>query len=83
MLSTTDDELSLLEDPSTDQIRMLVRDVLSKADRHDELVGSIGATEGEATGPTILRVDEASDVIVELIPPTRVFDPAERVTPAR
>ena len=83
VLSTAEDELPLLEDPSVDQIRMLVRDVLAKADRHDDLVRTIGATEGEASGPTILRVDEASDVIVELIPPTRAFDPSERVRPAR
>jgi hypothetical protein len=83
VLSTDDEELPLLEDPSADQIRILVRDVLAKADRHDELVGAIGATEVEAAGPTILRVDEASDVIVELIPPTRAFQATERVRPAR
>ena len=38
VLSTAEDELPLLEDPSVDQIRMLVRDVLAKADRHDDLV---------------------------------------------
>jgi hypothetical protein len=83
VLSTGADELPLLENATTDHIRMLVRDVLAKADRHHALVGTIGATEGEPTGPTILRVDEASDVIVELIPATRVIDGPERVRPAR
>ena len=83
VLSAADDELPLLEDPSQDQIRMLVRDVLAKGDRHTDLVGGIGGIEGEPSGPTILRVDEASDVIVELIPPHRAFDPSERVRPAR
>ncbi|HEX9645068.1 MAG TPA: recombinase family protein [Acidimicrobiia bacterium] len=57
-------EQALLEDPSPDQVRMLVRDALEKAERHRELVGSART----AGSPTILQIAEGSDVIVELIP---------------
>ncbi len=58
-------EQDLLEDPSPDQIRLLIRDVLEKARRHRELVGLAGATPADEEADA----DEPAEVIVELVPP--------------
>ena len=68
VLTTEDRELELLEDPCPDQIRLLVRDVLEKARRHRDVIGPIG--KGPSDQLTV-EVDEASDVIVQLVPPSR------------
>jgi DNA invertase Pin-like site-specific DNA recombinase len=79
VLTADEEEQPLLEDPCPDQVRLLVRDVLAKVERHRELVGKIGNDDADAT---IVQVDESSDVIVELIPADRRLGPAE-VRPAR
>ena len=63
MLTAAESEHELLEDPSPDQVRLLVRDVLEKARRHRTTVGESLAS------PSEIQVDEASDVIVELVAP--------------
>ena len=80
VLTADEEEQPLLEDPCPDQVRLLVRDVLAKVERHRDLVSTIGNDDNNAA--TILQVDESSDVIVELIPADRRLGPAE-VRPAR
>jgi hypothetical protein len=67
VLTSDEAELSLLEDPSPDQVRLLVRDVLEKARRHQRLVGS---PEDPPDGAAIHEEDD-SDVIIELVPPSQ------------
>ncbi|MDJ0961872.1 MAG: recombinase family protein [Acidimicrobiia bacterium] len=63
VLTAEESEHELLEDPSPDQVRLLVRDVLEKARRHRTTVGE------SLADPSEIQVDEASDVIVELVAP--------------
>jgi hypothetical protein len=67
VLTAEESEHELLEDPSPDQIRLLVRDVLEKARRHRTTIGDIGRR--PASAPLEISEDETSDVIVELVPP--------------
>jgi len=66
LLSTEVDDIDQLADPPADQVRMLVRDVLAKQARFDELLSLPVAHEPE---PEVIRIDEAPDVVIELIPP--------------
>ena len=68
VLTTEPDELELLEDPCPDQIRLLVRDVLEKARRHQAMIGTITENTDDQL---VVEVDESSDVIVELVSPDR------------
>lgn len=80
VVTTEESEVPALEDPPADSSRMLLRDVLAKIGDYLGEVEGIGAS--TIVAPTVLQVDEASDVIVELIPPERTPDglpaPSER-----
>jgi hypothetical protein len=69
VVTTEESEVAALEDPPRDGSRMLLRDVLSKIG--DYLTEMEGMSTVTPPAPTVLRVDEASDVIVELIPPSQ------------
>ena len=85
VVSTTEADVPGLEDPPSDSTRLLLRDVLAKIGEYLEHIDGIGPT-GTAMA-TVLRVDESSDVIVELIPPERTPEslpaPTEQIRPAR
>jgi len=66
LLSTQVDDIDQLTDPPADQVRMLVRDVLAKQAHFAELLALPVAEEPE---PEVIRIDEAPDVVIELIPP--------------
>ena len=80
IVTTDESEVHALEDPPSDSSRMLLRDVLAKIGQYLGEVEGIGGSAPSA--PTVLRVDEGSDVIVELISPERTPDglpaPTER-----
>ena len=66
LLSATADDLDQLADPPTDQVRLIVRDVLAKHERFAEILKLPGPVEVE---PEVVRIDEAPDVVIELVPP--------------
>ena len=72
VVTTNEEEVAALEDPPADPTRLLLRDVLAKIGDYLTEVEGIGSATPDA--PTVLQVDEASDVIVELIPPERTPD---------
>ena len=71
VMTVDETEQDLLEDPCPDQIRLLLRDVLAKARRHSTIFGHIGL---EDAPPTDRDTVDASNVVVELVPPTRKPD---------
>ncbi len=68
LLSTELGDLEQLADPPTDNVRLLVRDVLAKASRFDEI---LSLPQPHVEEPEVVRIDEAPDVVIELIPPER------------
>ena len=68
ILSTDPRDIDQLADPPNDNVRLIVRDVLAKSDRFEEILRLPGTPEPQ---PDIVRVDEAPDVVIELIPPER------------
>ncbi|MDJ0954295.1 MAG: recombinase family protein [Acidimicrobiia bacterium] len=66
LLSTDIDDVAQLSDPPTDQVRLIVRDVLAKQSRFEEILRVPVPEEPE---PEVIRIDEAPDVVIELIPP--------------
>lgn len=84
VLSADDDEAELLADPPRDQIRLIVRDVLAKASRHEEDLGILTPELPRPHPQPIITLDDSSDVIVELIPAGRTAAlPPEALKPAR
>ncbi len=76
VLSADPTDIPELSDPPADNFRLLTRDVLAKAARFDEILRLPSSAEPE---PEIVRIDDATDVVVELIPP----DPVEALPPGR
>lgn len=66
VLSTDTAEVDQLADPPADDIRLITRDILAKAARFDEILQLPIQQEQQ---PEIVRVEEAPDVIIELVPP--------------
>ncbi len=76
VLSTDPADIDQLSDPPTDNVRLIVRDVLAKSDRFEEILHLPVWSEQQ---PEIVRIDEAPDVIIELIPP----EPAQALPTSR
>jgi hypothetical protein len=68
VLSTAAADLDQLTDPPADNLRILIRDVLAKAARFDTI---LSLQRDEESEPEVVRIDEAPDVVIELIPPDR------------
>lgn len=68
LLSTEAADLTALSDPPDDRVRLMVRDVLAKAARFHEIL-SLPIPEPVAEPPQVIRIDDAPDVVIELIPP--------------
>jgi len=68
LLSTDTVDIDELADPPADNVRLLVRDVLAKQARFDEILSLPAAGEPESE---IVRIDDAPDVVIELIPAER------------
>lgn len=66
VLSTDTDDVPQLTDPPTDNTRLIVRTVLDKAARFHEIMSLPAALPAE---PEVIRIDDAPDVVIELIPP--------------
>jgi hypothetical protein len=66
LLSTDVADVDELSEPPADQVRLLVRDVLAKQARFDEI---LSLPTPEPSTPEVIRIDEAPDVVIELIPP--------------
>ncbi len=66
LLSATPEDLDQLSDPPTDQVRLIVRDVLAKHTRFEEILKLPIPAETE---PEVIRIDETPDVVIELVPP--------------
>jgi len=81
LLSTDPDDIDMLADPPADNLRMIVRDVLAKQTRFDEILSLPTNDEPE---PHVIQVDEAPDVVIELIPADRKDAlPASRAIPGQ
>lgn len=81
LLSTEIDDIEMLTDPPADNLRMIVRDVLAKQTRFDEI---LSLPSSEEPDPEVIRVDETPDVVIELIPPERRDSlPASQALPAQ
>jgi hypothetical protein len=65
VLSTDSEDIPQLADPPADQVRLIIRDVLAKSARFEEIM-RLPTPEVE---PDDTHVDEARDVVIELIPP--------------
>jgi hypothetical protein len=79
LLSTDLDDIDKLTDPPADNLRMIVRDVLAKQTRFEEILSLPTHDEPD---PEVIRVDETPDVVIELIPADRKDAlPASRVIP--
>ncbi len=84
VLSADDDESEQLADPPRDQLRLIVRDVLAKATRHEENLASLRIELPRAQPEPVITLEDSSDVIVELIPaPHTAALPQEVLKPAR
>jgi hypothetical protein len=68
LLSTDLGDIDELADPPADNLRLLIRDVLAKQARFDEI---LTLPTDEDTEPQVVRIDESPDVVIELIPPER------------
>ncbi|MDJ0924346.1 MAG: recombinase family protein [Acidimicrobiia bacterium] len=80
VLSTDEIDIAQLSDPPADHVRLLTRDVLAKAARFHEILGQ---TEAAIAEPQVVRIDDATDVVIELIPPKRPEAlPQSQVRPA-
>lgn len=81
LLSTDPDDIDMLTDPPADNLRMIVRDVLAKQTRFEEILSLPIKDEPD---PQVVRIDETADVVIELIPPERNEAlPASQAIPAR
>ena len=81
LLSTDPADIDMLVDPPADSLRMIVRDVLAKQTRFEEILALPSRDEPEQQ---VIRVDETPDVVIELIPPGRNESlPASRAIPAQ
>jgi hypothetical protein len=81
VLSTDLDDIARLKDLPIESVRLVVRDVLSKVSRFDEILRSPAVEEPQ---PEIIRIDDTPGVVIELIPPNHSDGlHAGRVTPAR
>jgi DNA invertase Pin-like site-specific DNA recombinase len=78
LLSTDTLDVSELADPPADDLRALIRHVLDKQERFESIL-SLPVAEREQ--PSVVRIDDARDVVVELIPPETA--PPSLVQPAR
>ena len=76
VLSADPADIPHLSDPPADNVRLITRDVLAKAARFDEILTLPGAAEPDSE---VVRIDEGTDVVVELIPP----EPIEELSPDR
>ena len=65
LLSADPADIDMLTDPPADNLRMIVRDVLAKQTRFDEI---LSLPTPDVPDPEIIRVDETPDVVIELIP---------------
>lgn len=77
VLSADPADLPHLSDPPADNVRLLTRDVLAKAARFGEIL--MQPSRVVQPDLEILRIDEVTDVVVELIPP----EPAEALPPGQ
>lgn len=68
VLSADQADIPQLADPPLDSARLLIRDVLAKAARFDEIL-SLPVPEEPAQD--VVRIDDVPDVVIELIPPNR------------
>ncbi len=81
LLSTEEEDIAMLADPPADNLRMIVRDVLAKQIRYDEILSLPSDEESE---PQVIKVDESADVVIELIPPQQSEAlPASQALPAQ
>jgi hypothetical protein len=81
VLSTESGDLEQLADPPADNVRLLIRDVLAKAARFDDILSLPAPAPAE---PEVIRIDDAPNVVIELIPPPQDDAlPAGRVIPAQ
>ncbi len=81
LLSTDPDDIDMLTDPPADNLRMIVRDVLAKQTRFEEILSLPIKDEPD---PQVVRIDETADVVIELIPPERKEAlPASQAIPAQ
>jgi hypothetical protein len=80
VLSTEVDDIDQLSDPPTDNARMIIRDVLAKSSRFDEILRLPPRND---TAPEVIRVAEGPDVVIELIPhDTAEMLPVGQIRPA-
>ena len=80
LLSTDTADIDQLSDTPTDKLRLIIRDVLAKQARFDEI---LTLPTGEEPEPEVVRIDEAPDVVIELIPAERTDAlPAGQAIPA-
>jgi len=83
VLSADDDESEQLADPPRDQLRLIVRDVLAKASRHEDSLAFLHELPRTQPEP-VITLEDSSDVIVELIPAPRAAAlPQEVLKPAQ
>lgn len=68
VLSAELGDLDQLADPPADNLRMLARDILAKSARFDTI---LSLPQNENPEPEVVRIDEAPDVVIELIPPDK------------
>ena len=81
LLSTDPADIDMLTDPPADNVRMIVRDVLAKQTRFDEI---LSLPTHDVPDPAVIRVDETPDVVIELIPADHKDAlPASRAIPGR
>lgn len=78
VISTSDEDLVELSDEPTEQLRLIVRTVLSKAETHLELLADVTPPDNTALSheeanslPEAVHEihDDENDVVIELIPP--------------
>jgi DNA invertase Pin-like site-specific DNA recombinase len=85
VISTVDDELDLLNPMPQDRIRTIVRDVLEKAARFQDLIDPGGEPEREEVERELIPAGDEGPatepgVVIELIPPDRpVEDPSAAI----
>ena len=68
VLSADKADIPNLADPPSDNARLVIRDVLAKAARFDKILGVPAVPEED---PAVMRIDDAPDVVIELIPSNR------------
>lgn len=76
LMSAAPDDLNQLSDPPADQVRLIVRDVLAKHSRFEEILKLPAPAE---VVTEIIPIDAAPDVVIELVP----ADPADALPAGR